>query len=727
MFIKPLIISLLTFLSFPALSQIPALGTGMGMETPVQWSSRAERVGEGDTVRLIIEAEVEEGWHLYSQHHRGMALPLEIKLAESGAYESLTGAVWSENPRYEEHYDEYFKQTEFYLSGKARFENLIRVKSEADFTVSATAEGQACRDGSCVPVSSDFTYNIRGYKGSSSSAKPGITDKVSSAGLSGGKEINSSSDINPGINDKKDSALSAGEDGCINHEHAEESLSTAGSQGVDGTSSVTEKAAAGEEEESLWLFFLLSFGGGVVALLTPCVFPVIPMTVSYFMKHGGVRQAVFYGLSIIFIFLVFGLMFSAIFGQDSANYISTHWLPNVLFALVFLLFAFSLFGYFEIRLPAKWINDASAAGSSKAGYFGTFLMALALVLASFSCTIPIAGTVILNAADGGFVKPLIGMLGFSLAFALPFSAFAMFPSLLAKLPRSGSWMNTLKVTLAFIELAFALKFLSVPDQTYHWGLLDREVYLALWIVIFAMLGFYLLGKIRFPLDGETKVVGSPLRLICAIASFAFVVYMIPGLFGAPLNAISGWLPPMYTQDFRLDRGTSSASGDKTIDLSRAFAGELHPAGGIDAYFDYDEARAAAVKENKPLLLIFSGHGCVNCRKMEQMVLSDEAVRSLLESDYVVAELFVDDKVLELPEHLRTVSEDGEPIKLLGRKNIYIQSSVYGYNSQPCYIIADPSDGSRIAEPIFYETSPAAFVGFLQKGKEAFAGRSADVD
>lgn len=339
-------------------------------------------------------------------------------------------------------------------------------------------------------------------------------------------------------------------------------------------------------------------------------------------------------------------------------------------------------------------------------------MALTLVLASFSCTLPIAGTVILNAAAGGFVKPLVGMLGFSLAFALPFTAFALFPSFLAKLPKSGSWMNTLKVTLAFVELAFALKFLSVPDQTYHWGILDREVYLALWIVLSALLGLYLLGKLRFPHDDERPVQNSLPRFLCAIACLAFTVYMVPGMFGAPLNALSGWLPPMHTQDFKLSQAVPPLQESASLCAVPSFSKDLSAPDGVAAYFDYDEALACAKAQDKPLFIDFSGHGCVNCRKVEQMVFSDAKVQKELSDHFVVAALYVDDKVLQLPEELQTRSADGKKITLLGEKNSVIQNE-FGYNSQPCYLVIDPQTGKPLAQPLFYETDPEAFLQYLE--------------
>ena len=484
---------------------------------------------------------------------------------------------------------------------------------------------------------------------------------------------------------------------------------------VAGQSAENEQVADSKTspDMSLLWFFLLAFGGGLLGVLTPCVFPMIPMTISYFMKHGGKQQALFYGFSIVLIYVLVGIVLSAIFGEGFANFISTHWLPNVLFTVIFVIFAVSLFGYFEFSLPSSWVGKSSG-NEQKAGYVGTFFMALTLVLVSFSCTLPIAGAVALGAAGGGFLKPIVGMLGFSLAFALPFTFFAFFPNLLQKLPKSGGWMNALKVCLGFVELAFALKFLSVPDQTYHWGILDREVYLSLWITIFALMGFYLLGKIRFPFDDEQPVQKSWFRFFLVIADFAFVVYMVPGLWGAPLNALSGWLPPMSTQDFNIHQIVVDGAPRQQANAcsTASFADQLHLVAGIDGYFDYDEAMACAKASGKPLFLDFTGHGCVNCRKVEQKVLSDARIQRLLNEQFVVCALYVDDKVITLPENLQISDNQGNKITMLGEKNRYIQTALFHENSQPCYIVVDPADGRALAAPIHYETDPTAFEAFL---------------
>ena len=460
-------------------------------------------------------------------------------------------------------------------------------------------------------------------------------------------------------------------------------------------SSATASDTSASTDESLLWFFLLAFGGGLLGILTPCVLPMIPMTVSYFLKHGGKKYAVFYSVSIVLIYILLGLVLSILLGHDFANILSTHWLPNIIFTLIFIVFAFSLFGYYEISLPSKWVNT-SVKNEERAGYVGVFFMALTLVLVSFSCTLPIAGAVALGAANGSFLKPLIGMLGFSLAFALPFGFFAFFPNLLGKMPKSSSWMGTLKVILGFVELAFALKFFSVPDQTYHWGLLSRELYLGIWIILFTLLALYLLGVVRFPInDGEKpKITWS--RFIGAFASIAFVIYMISGYFGAPLEMLSGWLPPK-THKIEQVEGIQHS-------------GKLQGIHGVKSYFDYDEAIAASKETGKPLFIDFTGHGCVNCRKMEELVLSKQEIIDILNEKYIVATLYVDDKVIKLSEPYTTAT--GETIEYLGAKNTYIQSQIYGYNAQPCYLIIDGATGAMAKEPMFYETNINAFIEYL---------------
>jgi len=432
-------------------------------------------------------------------------------------------------------------------------------------------------------------------------------------------------------------------------------------------------------------------------------------------------EALFYGFSIVFIYTVVGTVVAFTFGPSFANFLSTHWLPNIFFFLIFLVFAASFFGMFEIMLPSWLVNKADSQ-VDKGGIWGPFFMAFTLVLVSFSCTGPIVGAVLVQSAGGEFLKPIVGMLGFSLAFALPFTLFAFFPSWLSNLPKSGGWLNTVKVVLGFIELALGLKFLSMADLTYHWHILDREVFLAFWIVIFFLLGVYLLGKLKFAHDDELKYVSVP-RLILAICTFAFVAYMIPGLWGAPLRALSGYIPPMTTQDFDINQiarennmGSTQTAENELCDVPK-YSEFLHLPYGLKGYFDWDQALACAKSQNKPIFIDFTGHGCANCRKMEENVWDDPRVLSRLKQDYIVVSLYVDDKT-ELPENEWITTPEGKVKKTLGAKYSYIQETRFKANSQPHYIILD-TDGKQLNNPRFFDLDKDKFVEFLDKGLSEF--------
>ena len=472
-----------------------------------------------------------------------------------------------------------------------------------------------------------------------------------------------------------------------------------------------------------WGLVLQAILWGFAMLLTPCVFPMIPMTVSFFLKnsgnaHRGRFHAFMYGLFIVLLYTVpisLVILITWIAGGDSVtadifNWLATHWLPNILFFIVFMVFAASFFGAFEITLPSSWVNKADGK-SDKKGLVGVFFMALTLVLVSFSCTGPIVGTVLIQSTKGQFWMPIVTMFAFSVAFALPFTLFALFPSLLTKL-RSGSWLGSVKVVLGFIEVALGFKFLSVADQTYHWGLLDREVYLAIWIVTFSLLGLYLLGKIRFAHDEKVEHL-SVTRLALAIVDFAFVVYMIPGMFGAPLKALSGYLPPISTQDFVLGAVNASSSGNGEDERTVSLYGEkygLHLPLGLDGYFTIEEGLAAAKASGKPVFVDVTGHGCVNCREMEARVWSDPRVLELLSKKFVVVALYVDDKT-KLDEADWVHAANGDVYKEIGRANAYIARTRFEVNSQPNYILLD-SDGSQLAPARGYNLDVQGFIDFL---------------
>ena len=495
-------------------------------------------------------------------------------------------------------------------------------------------------------------------------------------------------------------------------------------------------AGAGAEggASSIWALVLEAILWGFAMLLTPCVFPMIPMTVSFFLKGSstpaaGRFKAFMYGLFIVLLYTVpisLIILITKIVGGDAVtadifNWLATHWLPNIVFFLVFMVFAASFFGAFEIVLPSSIVNK-SDKNSERGGLAGIFFMALTLVLVSFSCTGPIVGSVLIRSTAGEFWTPMVTMLAFSVAFALPFTVFALFPSLLKKIRgKSGSWLNSVKVVLGFVEVALGFKFLSVADQTYHWGLLDREVYLAIWIVVFSLLGLYLLGKIRFPHDDEEQKPLSVFRLGLVIAVFSFVVYMIPGMWGAPLKALSGYLPPLSTQDFVL----SGQTGAVLPQEAPAHSGtqdeyELKLPLSLNGYSTIEDGLAASAREDKPVFVDITGHGCVNCREMEQRVWSDPRVLRILRDDYIIVALYTDDKT-KLDKDDWVTLENGRVLKDIGRVNSYIVRERFGVNAQPNYALLD-GEGELLAPVRGYNLDVEAFVDFLRSGLDAFYGR-----
>lgn len=657
------------------------------MVSPVTWKYSVKRISAMEA-EIQLNATIESGWHLYAINSGdGFELPLEIQFTESKDYQ-LSGKV--KEPKPQTTYDSTFGTHSNYFSKKVTFTQKIKITDPSKtFKVKGKLSGQACIEGRCTQIVDEFSITVKAEgEGESENTEDEGDDSESESSVGDSSRIQNSTDT---------ATLKQAEN--VDNQPQDD----------------TEKS-----EQSMWLFFLTSIGAGLLGLLMPCVFPMIPMTVSYFMKSGkkGKFHALFYGFSIVVIFVLFGIVLSAIMGPGFANILSTHWIPNILFAIIFILFALSMFGYFEITLPSSWVNK-SAKNENRGGLLGIFFMALTLVLVSFSCTLPIAGAVALNAAGGSFLKPIIGMLGFSLGIAVPFTMFALFPGLLKKAPKSGGWMNTLKVVLAFVELAFALKFLNVPDQTYHWGLLDREIYLAFWIVIFSMLGFYLLGKIRFPADAEMPVQKNWFRFVTSIFVFTFVVYMVPGMFGAPLNAISGWLPQVETQDFDINRIVREEANLAQVTIEEPkYADKLTLPHGIKGYFDYDQALRVAKANNKPIFMDFTGHGCMNCRQVEAKVWRDIRVRDKFAEDFVVLAMYVDDKKVQLDPADYIKDANGNDITMLGEKCMYISQNKYKENSQPCYFIID-TDGTVLAGPTYYELDIPKYIEFLDKGLTAF--------
>jgi thiol:disulfide interchange protein DsbD len=478
------------------------------------------------------------------------------------------------------------------------------------------------------------------------------------------------------------------------------------------------------ESESLVGFMVLAFLAGLAALITPCVFPMIPMTVSFFTgrakkRSEGIRQAFIYGISIIGIYTIAGTAVAAIQGPEFANWLATHWVPNVFFFAIFVVFALAFLGMFELTLPSSFVNKIDAK-AEKGGLGGVFFMAFTLVLVSFSCTGPIVGSILISSAGGELVKPVLGMFSFGLAFAIPFTLFAIFPEWMQRLPKSGGWLNTVKVVLGFLELALAFKFLSIADLVYHWGILDRDIFLAIWIVIFSALGLYLLGKIRLPHDSKMEHLGVP-RLLLALVTFTFVVYMIPGLWGAPLKLLSGYLPPITTQQFSLTGSTATNEAAPSTSEVVLYGDLLKIPHGIPGYFDYEQALAAAKREGKPLLIDFTGHGCVNCRKMEENVWVDPQVIKRLKEDFVMVALYIDER-LELPESKwYTSSYDGKEKKTLGKQNADFQITRFNNNAQPYYVILDHQE-QLLATPRGYDTDIASFVAFLDGAKAKFQAK-----
>ena len=652
-------------------------------QQPVSWKAEAVQV-EGNTYEIRATGTIAGNWHIYDLTDYGSSGPNgTIFTVDAGDKVKLIGDPFIASEVHKG-FDDVFGIEIGTCESPVVICQKVELLQGNEVTVPVTVEWQACNDENCIPPD-DFTVDV---------TLPGGT----------GLPVLAPAEPEPDPN-----------------------------------------ATAPGEGKSIWGLILEAIAWGFVALLTPCVFPMIPMTVSFFLKQNQVAEgeekkkgrgkwlATIFGLSIVALYTIpiaVIILITYFAGGEAVtadifNWLATHWLPNIIFFLIFMIFAASFFGAFEITLPNSWLNKSDAK-SNKGGLAGVFFVALTLVLVSFSCTGPIVGSVLIKSTQGQFWEPIITMLAFSIAFALPFTLLAFAPSLLDKLPKSGGWLNSVKVVLGFVEVALGFKFLSVADQTYHWGLLDREVYLAIWIVVFTLLGLYLLGKIRFAYDSPVEHL-SVFRLILVIVVFTFVVYMIPGMWGAPLKALSGYLPPITTQDFVLDPnqhgggGTTYVVGQPAEDgegvpASRKYADFLHMPYDIPAFFDYEEARAYATKVGKPILLDFTGHGCVNCREMESRVWSDPRVLKLMKNDYVVCSLYGDDKkVLDKKDWVTT--EDGKVLKSLGKINSYFMMKRYQVNAQPYYVILDPVTEKNKVPARSYNLDVDEYVKFLEKGLE----------
>ena len=645
---------------------------------PVKWSIAIQDLNENE-FDIVATATIDPEYHIYSTTMPALGpLPTVFDIKTSEFFEAVGEARdLTEVPMF---YDDIFEVEYKQFAGTASFAQTFRKLKDGSFPITGEINYQACKDGQCVSLVEDV-------------------------------------DLQYGVIEAAEPETNAG------------------------------------TKSNIWSMILEAILWGFAALLTPCVFPMIPMTVSFFMHGEGESKAqgrfkafmyfvfivALYTLPIAIIILVTWLVGGNSVTADIFNWLATHWLPNIIFFLVFMIFAASFFGAFEITLGSNMVNKSDSKQSTK-NLGGIFFMALTLVLVSFACTGPIVGTVLIKSTSGEFWAPIVTMFAFAVAFALPFALFAFFPNLLQRLPKSGGWLNSVKVVLGFIEVALGFKFLSVADQTYHWHLLDREVYLGIWIVCFALLGLYLLGKLRFKGEKEVKELGV-FRLVLIIIDFTFVIYMIPGMWGAPLKALSGYLPHKQTLDFDLNRiieensekvidyvdakfanmtvaPQGEAQAVATFDEEVKYADLFHLAHNLKGYFDYDQALAAAKATNKPIFIDFTGHGCVNCREMEANVWSDPRVKDMLRNDFVICALYVDDKTT-LPENeWYTSTYDGKEKKTIGRKYADFQISKFGTNAQPYYCLMD-HNGNLLMKPRAYDLDKDAFVNFLKEGVKNF--------
>lgn len=667
---------------------------------PVKWTTTTEDISE-DEATVVITANIEPGWHVYSQFiEEGGPIPTAFKFEPGNGY-SLIGSV-SESPKAISAFDPNFNMQIAWHKSKVRFTQKIKL-SKPKVEVFGTLEYMVCNDTNCLPPE-EVSFEV-------------LIDAATVASNAASKDK---------LQDTKAESDASGPGAAI--ETPDQNVLQTANEPGDSTR-VTESQPVGdrsEQNDTLWGIFLAGLIGGFAAFLMPCIYPMVPLTTSFFTKRSGSRSAgiwnaVIYGISIIVIYVSLGMVVTLIFGASALNEAASSALFNLLFFAIIVVFAISFLGAFEITLPSRFINKVDSK-SDRGGLIGIFFMAFTLALVSFSCTGPIIGYLLVEAVSkGSLLGPAIGMLGFSVALAIPFIIFALFPSFLKEMPKSGGWLNTVKVSLGFLELALAFKFLSNVDLAYHWGLLDREVFLSLWIVIFTIFGLYLLGKLKLSADDKGGIIGLP-RLFFAMLIFSFTVYMVPGMWGAPLKGISAWLPPQPTQDFDLNKLTYGAFGEgskKNAESSgKKYADLFHAPHGLNAFYDYQEGLDYAKKVNKPALIDFTGWSCVNCRKMEASVWPDPSVLSQLKSDYVLISLYVDDKT-ELDESEKYTSEfSGKKISRIGQKWSDMQASVYGTNSQPYYVIVD-HNGEQLVPATAFDLNIENYVEFLRKGTETF--------
>lgn len=641
----------------------------------------------GDVVEIKFNAIIDEGWDLYSSEFPAEdPIKTTFEYKKNGTFE-LVGKVKPIGFHNKE--DEFFGTVSI-AEGKASFVQRIRILKENP-VIEGTIDGQTCtvRDGQCVLLKIDFKFPpIKVVAAAPEAPTTEVTAPTTEPQVATAPQ---------GTTPKTD----------IVQISTDSDKTTASTE--EAVSNLT--APVSEPEESLWSFLLACFLGGLASIFMPCIYPIMPMTVSYFTKQEhGTGKALVYGLSIVAIFTLLGFLVSRIGGAQAANFISTHWAPNAVFFIVFILFGLSFLGLFEIVLPNSFVNSVDKQ-ADKGGLIGIFFMALTLVVVSFSCTAPIAGSLLILASKGNEVmRPVLGMIAFSVPFAVVFTGLAMFPKFLKSLPKSGGWLNEFKVVFGLLEFALALKFLSNIDLAYQWQVLDREIFLAIWIVLFSIIGFYVLGKLRMDKDTPVKGITIP-RLLISSATFAFVVYMIPGMFGAPLRALSGWLPPEQTQDFYLTNAVGG--GTPTPALTQSGRRKPHLPHGLEGYFDYEQALAEAKAVGKPVFVDFTGFNCANCRKMEANVWPQPEVLERLKKDFVIASLYVDDKT-ELPKEKQFVSTyDQREKTTVGDKNADLQITKFNNNAQPFYCLVTP-EGELLTKPVGY-TSAEEFTRFLEEG------------
>ena len=677
--------------------------------TPATWeiSLSQTKIRAGDEIDIVFQATIDDVWYLYANDFDPDCGPLltEVRFDESENIRLVGGLKAIDAVA---KHDEIFDCEVKIFKKKGEFRQRIKVLG-SPVNIAGAIEGQVCTeiDGKCIPFEEDFAFRnimVSGGQTVAPKAVPPIEKGAEGDARDTGTVVTAS----PGPDTVKAAA-------------ATPAASSAVAEGPVLDPSILEGESS-SGSESLVGYMVLAFILGLTSLITPCVFPMIPMTVTFFLKDNqskkeGVRKATWFGISIIVIYTIAGTLFALLFGAEGLNALATHWIPNLFVFLIFIFFALSFLGLFEINAPYRLVNKADRA-AEKGGLAGIFFMSATLVLVSFSCTIPIVGNVLVLSAGGHVIKPVLGMLAYSLAFAVPFTLFAIFPEWLKGLPKSGGWLNTVKVTLGLLELALALKFLSIADQTYHWGLLDRDLNIAIWVVIFTILGFYFLGKIRLPGDSAVEKITVP-RLMLSILTFTFVIYLIPGLWGAPLKALAGYLPPMYTHDFDLI-SLHREDGEQTGTCEEPkYADFLHLPHGLAGYFDYKQALACAREQNKPLFIDFTGHGCTNCREMEANVWADPEVLQRLKNDFVVVALYVDDKTELPPSAWYTSAYDNKVKKTIGKQNADLQITRLNNNAQPFYVLVG-KDERVLAWPYGYDKDVEEFVKFLERGKKTYS-------